>query len=339
MTEEEYILDLLRIKDNDKLYHREGQTLEFKQSFNLSGLADYFKDFAAFANNKGGVLMFGITDIPRKREGLKSKALEQFEKIDPERITGYLGEVFSGHIEWKQNIIEIDGKTFGYFIIKKASVKPIIAKKDEGKVQVIKNGEIYFRYGGRTQKIQFSELEAIINNRIKQNNDQWLDLTSKINKAGPENAAILDTEKSIIEKGDAQIMVIDEVLASKLKFIKEGEFSEKQGATALKLVGDVQPAKNIEVIKRVKEHLTREYPLSAKQLASEVKRKKPEIKQNKVWAVIKEHDLKNNKDYAAFNFRNKEHEDDFINNGNVQSGTPCIYKPGTVDFIINILDQ
>jgi len=58
MINEEEILELLKTKDNGYLFHREGQTLEYKEQFNFSGLADYFKDFAAFANNKGGYLIF-----------------------------------------------------------------------------------------------------------------------------------------------------------------------------------------------------------------------------------------------------------------------------------------
>ena len=69
---------------------------------------------------------------------------------------------------------------------------------DEGKDQTIKNGEIYYRYGGRTQKILSAELESIISQRVAQNNQYWLDLMSKIGRAGPENVAILDTEKALI---------------------------------------------------------------------------------------------------------------------------------------------
>ena len=74
----------------------------------------------------------------------------------------------------------------------------LICKKDEA--DILKNGEIYFRYGGRTQKIQYAELEAIINRRIEQQNIHWMDLVSKIAKSGPQNAAILDVEKGLIEK-------------------------------------------------------------------------------------------------------------------------------------------
>lgn len=337
MIKKSVIEEILRISDSGYLFHREGQELEFKEQFNFSSLADYFRDFSAFSNNKGGYLVFGVQDSPRIPNGLSANALDQFEKIDPEKITGFLLNIFSGNIDWEQAVFKIDNKHFGVFRIYKTPTKPIIAKKDEGKDQIIKNGEIYFRYGGRTQKIQFPELEALINKRVEQNNNQWLDLMSKIGKAGPENAAILDTEKSVIEKENSKILVVDEKLASQLKFIKEGEFVEKKGATTLKLVGNVTPIDRVEVVKKVKEDLIKQFPFSATQLASEVKKAIPSSSKQDVWRIIGENDLKNNFDYSAYNFRNKQQEDNYKESGIISSGCPSIYNKNAIEFIANIL--
>lgn len=336
MVNEEELRELLKVKDGH-LFRREGQELEFKEQFSLAGLADYFRDFAAFSNNRGGLLVFGVKDAPRIPTGLSQQSLVQFNKIDPEQITGYLLDIFSTDIRWDQATFEIDAKHFGVFHIEEAKTKPIIAKKDEGKNQIIKNGEIYFRYGGRTQKIQYAELQNIIEHRVEQNNRQWLDLVTKIGKAGPQNAAILDIERALIEKDDTKILVLDEALAKKIKFIKEGEFVEKKGATTLKLVGDVVPIDKVEIIRKVKENLIREFPLSATELALEVKKALPSSLQHHVWRVVKENDLKNNPDYAAYNFRNKMHEDEFKASGTLSTATPSIYKQHAVDFIVSVL--
>jgi hypothetical protein len=336
VMDENRVKELLKIK-GQYLYHRESQELEFKEQFNFAGLADYFRDFAAFANNKGGYLIFGVKDSPRLPIGLSTSSLKQFNKIDPEKITGYLLEIFSSDIRWEQTVVEIYGKEFGVFGIYEAQTKPVIAKKEEGKDQVIKNGEVYYRYGGRTQKIQHAELENIITRRVEQNNSQWLDLMAKIGKAGPQNAAILDTERSLIEKNQSKILVLDEELAKKLKFIKEGKFVEKEGEATLKLVGDIVPVKKVEVVKKVKENLIKEYPLSAMELAMEVKKKLPNVGQNAIWKAIRENDIKTNADYSAFNFRNKKHEDEYKKSGIVSSTTPSIYNYKAVDFLVNIL--
>lgn len=337
MIKTEDIVEILRVKNNGYLYHRESQTIEFKKSYSFAALADYFRDFAAFSNNKGGYLIFGVTDSPREAVGLSNNSRDRFDDIDPERISGFLLDLFSGQIDWEQSLEEIDGKFFGVFKISQARVKPIIAKRDEGRD--LKNGEIYYRYGGRTQKIRFPELEAIINKRVDQNNSQWMDLVTKIGKSGPENAAILDTERSVIEKGQSQILVIDDDLASKLTFIKEGEFNEKEGATTLQLVGDVKPIGQVEVVKRVKDNLIKRYPLSSREVASRVRDVCPDCSPNQVWRIMKETDIKNNYDYSAYNFRTKKHEDEFRETGRIRSSTASIFKNEAVDFIAEIWKQ
>ena len=223
--DEETVKELLRIK-GEYLYHREGQEIEFKEQFNFNGLDEYLRDFAAFANNRGGFLIFGVMDSPRIPLGLNKSSLEQFNKIDPARISGFLLDIFSPNILWDQAIVNLNGKSFGVFQVYQADSKPVIAKKDEGREQTIRNGEIYYRYGGRTQRIRYAELETIIAYRIDQINRQWRDLVQKIGDAGPQNAAILDTKNAIIKKEDAQILVMDKELVQKLRFIQEGKFSE-----------------------------------------------------------------------------------------------------------------
>lgn len=330
------IENLLRVREDGSLYHRESQTLEFKESFNFAGLSEYFRDFAAFANNKGGYLIFGVKDRP-KREliGLNDKSSEQFDKIDPEKISGFLLDLFTGNITWEHDIIKLGDLSFGVFCVEEAQTKPIICKKDEGE---IKNGEIYFRYGGRTQKIQYAELESIINHRIEKQNTQWMDLISKIGKSGPQNAAILDIEKGEISKHNSQILVVDDSLIKGIKWIKEGSFNEKDGAPALKLVGEVQPIETLEVIKKEKVNRLKEYPLSAKELADKIKQKSG-IRINDVWRIINENRIKDNTDFSIYNFRNKSQEELFEKDGTIPKGVPSIFKETTVDYIIKIYEN
>lgn len=334
---EKIISELLKVKDDGNLYHRESQYLEFKESFNLAGLADYYRDFAAFSNNKGGYLIFGVKDRP-KRElvGLTPKSAGQFDKLDPEIISGHLLDLFSSNINWENEIYTFENMSFGVFYIYESHQKPIIAKKDEGKDQSLKNGDIYFRYGGRTQKIQSAELETIINKRIEQNNNHWIDLVQKIGKSGPQNAAILDSERGIIEKGETQILVIDEELLNGFQIIKEGEFSETKGAKTLKLVGNITPINQIEVIKKVKEDKLKDYPLSATDLVNEIKRKLPNFSKNRIWEIIKENGIKSNKDYSDYSFRNQNQRLNYENENILAQGTPSIYKSSTIDLIMNI---
>jgi len=336
--EEKQVIEFLREKDG-RLYHREGQELEFKEQFNFAGMAEYLRDFSAFANNRGGFLIFGVTDSPRKAQGLSDTAAEQFDKVDPQQISGFILNIFSSDIDWCHDVVKYKGRTFGYFCVRPHSNKPVICKKDEGRDQELRSGDIYYRYGGRTQRIQAAELENIINRRIQQTNEAWQDLMNKIGRVGAAHAAILDTESGLVEKGQNQILVVDDELVKKISFIKEGQFSESEGAKTLKLVGDVVPVDRVEVVKKEKEHLTRAYPLSATELAAAVKERMPEIGVNQVWSAIKDNNIKNNTDYSAYNFRNKQQEDAYRESGDIPSVTPSIYKEEAVDFICKILEE
>lgn len=336
---DEVINELLKVKSDGSLYHRESRDLEFKEQFNLNGLAEYFRDFAAFANNVGGYLIFGVTNSPRKLTGLSASSVDQFQKIDPEKITGFLLEIFSPDIRWEQELIEIEGKKFGIFYIYESVQKPIITKKDEGKDQLLKSGDIYFRYAGRTQRIAFSELNYIIEQRIKGTNDQWIALMSKIAKAGPANAAILDTERGVIEKTENQILVIDEDLIKKIKFIKEGQFQEDKGATALRLVGDVQPMGALEITRTIQKRLTDQYPLSWGEVVQGVKLVISDATPNKISDIIKANDLKNKTQYSDYNFRTKIQEDEYKKTGKLPKGVASIYNTNAVNFIVRILKK
>lgn len=69
------LTSLFRTNKNDplRIINREGSTIEFKESYNHAGMAQYFKTMAAFANNSGGYIIFGVGDRPRRLIGLKSK--------------------------------------------------------------------------------------------------------------------------------------------------------------------------------------------------------------------------------------------------------------------------
>lgn len=328
------VKELLSTRQDGIVRHRESQTLEFKENFNFAGLAEYFRDFAAFANNKGGWLIFGVKDRPRRELlGLSDKSQEQLEKLDPEKISGYLLEDFAGNISWEFDFVDIQDMKFGVFHVFESEIKPIICKKDES--DTLKNGEIYYRYGGRTQKILYPELEAIINHRIDKQNLQWMDLVAKIAKSGPQNAAILDVEKGVISKNNAQILVVDDALAKSVKWIKEGHFTETEGAPTLKLVGEVQPIETVEIVKKEKINRLREYPLSATELAERI-RQGVNIPKSDIWRIIHENSIKSNPDYSIYNFRNKSQEEEYESSGKIPKGVPSIYKEAAIDYIINV---
>jgi len=216
----------------------ESSNLEFKKSFNWGSAAKYARTFAAFANTKGGYVVFGIANKPHKLTGLKKKYLSSFENIDPEKVSGFLNEHFSPEIQWDIHIYELAGKHFGLLYAYESLQKPVMCIKDFG--SEIKEGDIYYRYRGRTTRIKYPELQIILDLRRKEEQHLWLKHLTKIARIGVRDAGIFDLHTGEAS-GASGSFLIDETLLSQVSFIKEGEFSEVKGKPTLKFIGKVKP--------------------------------------------------------------------------------------------------
>lgn len=115
-------------KDPLRIINREGSTIEFKESYSHAGMAQYFKTIAAFANNSGGYIIFGVGDKPRRLLGLKEKNLSQFEELKVEEFTKNLLEYFSPEIRWEHCTFEYKGMSFGVIYTEPLLNKPCICK-------------------------------------------------------------------------------------------------------------------------------------------------------------------------------------------------------------------
>ncbi len=212
---------------------RETSTMEFKENFNWGSRDKYAKSFAAFSNNKGGYLVFGISDNPRKIMGLTSN---NFNNLDEATITAYLNGLFSPEIQYEKFIVDVKGHTLGIIYVYQSEDRPVIAIKNDGDVQ---EAVIYYRYNARNDKIKYPELKSLFLKAKEDERKHWMSLFERVSKIGPSNSAILDVVNGTIE-GGANSVLIDQKLVKKLKFIKEGSFSPK-GKPTLKLIGDVRP--------------------------------------------------------------------------------------------------
>lgn len=229
-------------KDPTRIINREGSTIEFKESYSHAGMAQYFKTIAAFANNTGGYIIFGVGDKPRRLIGLKDKNLTQFEDIKVEEFTKNLLEYFSPEIKWDHCTFEFKGMSFGVIYTFPLHKKPCICKKaydSQNAKYTLKEGDIYYRYGGRSERIRYEELNGIIEAARKAEEQQWIDFAKRAVKIGVENACLLDLDTGIVS-GQGGSVIIDETLLSKIAFIKEGEFVETKGKPTLRLIGDIE---------------------------------------------------------------------------------------------------
>ena len=239
-------------KDPLRIINREGSTIEFKESYSHAGMAQYFKTIAAFANNSGGYIIFGVGDKPRRLLGLKEKNLSQFEELKVEEFTKNLLEYFSPEIRWDHCTFEYKGMSFGVIYTEPLLNKPCICKKSydaPNPKYTLKEGDIFYRYGGRSERIRYEELSAIIDHARKVEEQLWLNFTQRAAKVGIENACLLDLGTGKIT-GNGGSIVIDENLLSKIAFIKEGEFVETKGKPAIRLIGDIENVSTGKIVVR-----------------------------------------------------------------------------------------
>lgn len=217
----------------DRMISRESGWLEFKEAFNWNSKDKYAKSMVAFANNKGGYIVFGIKDKPRDLVGLKSN---NFDDVDESKITNYLNGVFAPEIIFEKFILTVKNKTIGILYTYQAKTKPLVCIKNDGD---LKEADIYYRYNARSEKIKYPELKAMFDFVKKEESKIWMEHFEKISKIGPTNAAIMDTFAGEIS-GKSGTLIIDKKLIPKLKFINQGKFQEK-GNPVLRLIGDVKP--------------------------------------------------------------------------------------------------
>lgn len=223
-----------QINSKGYLINRESFDLEYKQSFNYGDpLVEYCRSMVGMANNRGGKIIFGVKDSPREPLGLTN---EKFENCDPNKINQVLSDYFSHEFDWEISSLEFDSKNFGIITIRESKIKPIVCKKYHHKK--LREGAIYYRYRGETKEIAYSELSNILIKEKEKERKLWLEHIEKISDIGPQNIHFMDTYKGEIHIGNEKIL-LDSKLLEKIKFIKEGEFVEKKGATALTLAGEI----------------------------------------------------------------------------------------------------
>lgn len=232
--------EIFKVSSNqvDRVISRECSWLEFKKSFGWASIPEYLRSCAAFANTKGGYIVFGIDNRPHILRGLKGKNLEAFNCLDPEVMTNNFNDHFAPEIEWGIHQYELHGNIYGLLYVHESKNKPVVCCKNAGKE--LKEGDIYYRYRGRTQRIKYPELRAILDAQRKQEQRLWMRHLANIARIGVREAGIFDLYTGKVT-GSGGSFLIDESLLSQLSFIKEGEFSEVKGKPTLKLIGNVEP--------------------------------------------------------------------------------------------------
>lgn len=276
--------------------------------------------------------MFGVVDKTWNVIGIDG---EKFQKLDRKNFNQSLLSCLSCAVDFEMTTHTVGTKKVGIMYIHPAKIKPVIATK--GASNGVGTGHIYFRYQAENRLIGPTELQQIIEERIRTLSETILSKhLSNILHNGIENSAVLNIESGEVD-GKAGKFLIDEELLPKLSFVREGEFVEKSGKATLRLIGDMKSTAT--VVKKELQSKTDKYPFSWRQVTQAVKKQRPASTTSTVNNIIKAHDLKNKEPYSGYNFRTKEHEERYLKTGKIPSGTASIYNQAAIDFIANEIEN
>lgn len=225
---------------------RSGETErhECKASFGFKHYWEWIRAIAALANNQGGYIFFGVHDKGNgsaaadadKSYAVTGMSNNDFANADPADFTKLIRSYLDPTPSVRTLVTMVGNKTIGVMHVEQHPGRPVIARGGDGKV--IKEGDIFFRYQGSCERIKYSDLRTILDERDRAARLDVLPLVEKLLELGPARTLIADLEKGVLEDGRRPI-VIDPTLLDQIKFIREGEFNEKVGAPTLRLVGDV----------------------------------------------------------------------------------------------------
>jgi hypothetical protein len=216
---------------------------ECKLNFGFKHAGLWLRAVAALANNRGGYVFFGVHDkedspLPGldKSYAVAGMTDNVFESADPADFAMKLKSALDPTPRVQIATFSINDKTIGVFYVEPHPSRPVIASCSVP--EKLTEGEIYFRYPGQSTRIKYSDLRSILDARDEQARKDVLPMVERLLALGPGKALITNLADGTLEDGKHQI-VIDPALVEQIKFIKEGDFTQKDGAPTLKLVGNV----------------------------------------------------------------------------------------------------
>ena len=247
MNHEEYIRKLIGAVDtHGRVKARERNDLEYKESFGFNSWAKYAKTMAAFANNCGGYIVFGVKNAPREIVGVNSA----FSDFKQEKFTESLNSLFSPELHWDTGEVDFGTYRIGYIYTYESDAKPVMALKSESS-EKINSGDVLYRYRGRSEKIKYPEMHRIIDERAKHERNQLLKIMETIRKSDTTNLGIINYSSGRFSTPYGADITVDKKLVlqvlRKAKYIKKGSFDENNGTPVLKVTGNIDLAEEVPV--------------------------------------------------------------------------------------------
>lgn len=229
-----------------RLQGNETDQVECKETFHLRG--NWLRAMAALANNQGGYILFGVRDNDADAGQLIVVGMRDdlLFTTDPLVLTRRIRSTFDPTPSFQIGKVKFGKKVVGVIYVDQHPARPVMATKQDGDVA---EGDIYYRYPGQSLKIKYSDLRTLLDERDARVRAELQPMLNRLVQLGPGRAMVADLAANELTDGRRTIR-IDQELANKLTFIKEGHFVEKAGAPALRLVGEVRVGAGEAAIKK-----------------------------------------------------------------------------------------
>lgn len=231
---------IISIEDGaDCLNEKESDHVEFKASFSFSdnSFSKILRAMAALSNNSGGYILCGIEDGTGVVKGLSSP--DVFD-CDPSRWSQALKSSLMPAPVFDRIVIDVAGKKIGVIYVDPAENKPIVATKKVG--EKIREGGIYYRYHGESREIGYGELSSILMERDRRSQQMLLKTLNLFAERSPGDLAVIDLKKGELVDAEAKEagapIQLSKEFVEQLSVIKEGEFVEKGGAPAVRILAN-----------------------------------------------------------------------------------------------------
>lgn len=231
--------------------NRESARREFKVGFDRLELPRYAKTMAAFSNAQGGVMFFGVRAKPREIVGCDPGVFP-----DEAEIATRLQNWFDPAPRFEIIEVEVLSLRLVVIAVEESEQKPVICKltvtgkkpKKNPKVPdeleaVLTEGDIYYRYTGKTDRIRFADLQSIFRQRDQRIYEAVMSSVAAIRRIGAERIGIVD-RTTAGRPGAATKMYVPRDAVGSLNLIDRGRFveAENEGERAFYVVGEVELA-------------------------------------------------------------------------------------------------